>query len=63
VSIASQDFVSFGFYAFNPRRSAILLIGSDKTGDSRFYDRFVPIADQLYGHHLREIEQQGDNHG
>ena len=51
------------FYAFDPRRSAILLIGGDKTGDSRFYDRFVPIADRLYDEHLREIEQQGDNHG
>jgi hypothetical protein len=25
------------FYAFDPRRSAILLIGGDKTGDKRFY--------------------------
>jgi hypothetical protein len=25
------------FYAFDPRRSAILLIGGDKTGDDRFY--------------------------
>ena len=27
------------FYAFDPRRSAILLIGGDKTGDDRFYER------------------------
>lgn len=26
------------FYAFDPRRSAILLLGGDKTGDARFYD-------------------------
>lgn len=44
------------FYAFDPRRSAILLIGGDKTGDDRFYERFVPAADQLYDEHLREIE-------
>jgi hypothetical protein len=25
-------------YAFDPRRSAILLIGGDKTGDGRWYD-------------------------
>jgi hypothetical protein len=36
------------FYAFDPRRSAILLIGGDKTGDDRFYDRLVPVADELY---------------
>ena len=43
------------FYAFDPRRSAILLIGGDKTGDARFYERFVPVADRLYDEHLREI--------
>lgn len=26
------------FYAFDPRRSAILLIGADKTGDDQFYE-------------------------
>lgn len=36
------------FYAFDPRRSAILLIGGDKTGDKRFYERTVPVADKLY---------------
>ena len=43
------------FYAFDPRRSAILLIGGDKTGDDRFYERMVPIADDLYDEHLREL--------
>ena len=28
-----------GFYAFDPRRTAILLIGGDKTGDARFIKR------------------------
>src|SRR5579859_1723355 len=27
------------FYAFDPRRQVILLIGGDKTGDGRFYER------------------------
>ena len=26
------------FYAFDPRRTAILLIGGDKTGNDRFYN-------------------------
>ncbi len=43
------------FYAFDPRRVAILLIGGDKTGDGQFYERFVPIADRLYDEHLVEI--------
>src|SRR5688572_4252615 len=40
------------FYAFDPRRSAILLIGGDKTGDKRFYEEMIPIADRLYDEHL-----------
>ncbi len=47
------------FFAFDPRRAAILLIGGDKTGDKRFYDRMVPIADDLYDTYLKEIETEG----
>lgn len=47
------------FYAFDPRRNAILLIGGDKTGDKRFYDKFVPIADRLYDDHLDELKKEG----
>jgi hypothetical protein len=47
------------FFAFDPRRTAILLIGGDKTGDKRFYDRMVPIADDLYDAYLKEIEKEG----
>jgi hypothetical protein len=48
------------FYAFDPRRLAILLIGGDKTGlsDERFYSQFVPIADRLYDVHLEEIQKE-----
>ena len=47
------------FYAFDPRRSAILLIGGDKTGDNRFYARFVPLADELYDEYLAELRREG----
>jgi hypothetical protein len=47
------------FFAFDPRRSAILLIGGDKSGDDRFYDRMVPIADNLYDEYLKEIKKEG----
>ena len=46
-------------YAFDPRRVAILLIGGSKTGDDRWYERFVPMADDLYDEHLRELEKEG----
>lgn len=47
------------FYAFDPVRNAILLIGGDKTGDDRFYQVFVPIADDLYDQHLAELKKEG----
>ena len=47
-------------FAFDPRRSAILLIGGDKTGDKRFYDRMIPLADDLYDEHLEELNREGD---
>ena len=46
-------------YAFDPRRSAILLIGGDKTGDDRWYDVNVPVADRLYDEHLEELRKEG----
>jgi len=48
-------------YAFDPRRIGILLLGGDKTGDNRWYKRFVPRADKLYAQHLKEIEQELKN--
>ena len=45
-------------YAFDPRRAAILLIGGDKTGDPKWYDRHVPIADELFERHLKSVEQK-----
>lgn len=40
------------FYAFDPLRKAMLLIAGDKTGDDRFYERMIPVADRLYDEHL-----------
>ncbi|MDR3557308.1 MAG: type II toxin-antitoxin system RelE/ParE family toxin [Syntrophobacteraceae bacterium] len=46
-------------YAFDPRRCAILLIGGVKTGEDRWYDEFVPIADRLYREHLETLSREG----
>jgi hypothetical protein len=46
-------------YAFDPRRSAILLIAGDKTGNGRWYDAHIPIADQLYDDHLEQLKHEG----
>ncbi len=43
-------------YAFDPRRTAMLLIGGDKTGNAVWYEEFVPEADMIYAQHLKEID-------
>lgn len=47
------------FYAFDPRRQAILLIGGDKTGRDRFYQEMIPVADDLYDVYLDELREEG----
>ena len=53
-------------YALDPLRNAILLLGGDKTGNNRWYEIHVPIAEQLFEVHLQALvdeAQQGENHG
>ncbi|MGB9267294.1 MAG: type II toxin-antitoxin system RelE/ParE family toxin [Terriglobales bacterium] len=45
-------------YAFDPRRTGILLLGGDKTGNARWYEEMVPKADALFTQHLREIKKK-----
>ncbi len=45
------------FFAFDPERTAILLIGGDKTGDERFYKINIPIADARFDKHIKELRQ------
>ena len=47
------------FYAFDPRRTSILLIGGHKTNGDLFYRRYVPIADRLYEQYLEKLRQEG----
>jgi len=46
-------------YAFDPRRCAILLIGGDKTGNDRWYETFVPMAERLYAEHIASLRGEG----
>lgn len=44
-------------FAFDPRRQAILLIAGDKSGNwQQWYKKNIPIADDLFDEHLRELE-------
>jgi hypothetical protein len=47
-------------FVFDPRRTAILLIGGDKTNHwDNWYLNYVPIADELYDEHLKELKKEG----
>ena len=46
------------FYAFDPRRTAILLLGGHKRHPERFYRDYVARADAIYDGHLREIQRE-----
>jgi len=50
-------------FAFDPRRTAILLVGGDKTGNDRWYEEFVPLADRLYEEHLEALKKEERNDG
>jgi hypothetical protein len=45
-------------FAFDPTRSALLLLGGDKAGNwQRWYKENIPIAEQLYQEYTTEAEE------
>lgn len=43
-------------FAFDPERSAIMLIAGDKAGNwSRWYKKNIPVADSLFDDHLGRL--------
>src|SRR5579859_8089163 len=47
-------------YAFDPRRTAILLCGGDKRNRwESFYEEMIPRAKRLYAEYLDELRQEG----
>lgn len=46
------------FYAFDPKRDAVLLIGGDKTGNPRFYDEMVAKAERIWEQYLSEQKEE-----
>jgi len=46
------------FYAFDPDRQAVLLIGGDKTGRDRFYEEMVPKAEGLWQAYMTERRER-----
>ncbi|MCJ7484258.1 MAG: type II toxin-antitoxin system RelE/ParE family toxin [Thermodesulfovibrionales bacterium] len=44
--------------SFDPDRKAILLVGGDKRGDKRFYQKMIPLADALLDEHIKKWRRQ-----
>lgn len=42
------------FYAFDPDRNAVLIVGGNKSGDKRFYERMVEKAEQEWSEYIAE---------
>jgi hypothetical protein len=43
-------------FVFDPKRCAILLVGGNKEGNARWYRTAIPLAEQRYQGHLKELE-------
>jgi hypothetical protein len=43
-------------FAFDPVRQAIVLVGGNKTGDKRWYEKNMTIAEQRFTEHLESLE-------
>jgi hypothetical protein len=42
------------FYIFDLERQVLLLIGGDKTGDDRFYEKMIPVAEKIWEQYQKE---------
>jgi hypothetical protein len=48
-------------FAFDPMRSAILLIGGNKTGNAQWYKENIRIADERFTEHLEELQNKKED--
>lgn len=46
------------FFAFDPIRRAIVLCAGDKSGDKRFYEKLIPVAEKEFKNHIQEMENE-----
>lgn len=48
-------------FVFDPRRTAILLLGADKAeaGWTNWYRQAIPAAERLYAEYLEELQREG----
>lgn len=44
------------FYAFDPKRRSVVLIGGNKKGDDRFYETMVRECERIWKEYLAEMD-------
>ncbi len=49
------------FYAFDSRRQAVLLLGGEKAGDDRFYERTVRDCERIWKKYLQELQSGSED--
>jgi hypothetical protein len=45
-------------FAFDPRREALLLLAGNKAGDKRWYEKMIPLAENLFQKHLENLDKE-----
>ncbi len=51
------------FFAFDPKRQAVLLLGGNKEADKGFYGRMIPLADRLFDEYLAGLQDEAKKTG
>ncbi|MCT1686059.1 type II toxin-antitoxin system RelE/ParE family toxin [Pseudoglutamicibacter cumminsii] len=47
------------FFAFDPKRKAIMLLADNKVGKwTRWYKENIPLADDMFDEHLRNLRRE-----
>lgn len=45
-------------FAFDPKQSAVFLLGGNKSGKNKWYDKNIPKAQKRYKKHLESIKKK-----
>lgn len=45
-------------FAFDPNREGLLLVGSSKAGEKRWYEKTILLAEELFEQHLRILTKK-----
>ncbi len=47
-------------FAFDPKRQGVIILGGDKSGDKRWYEKKIPIAERLFDLHLEKQRKEDE---